>query len=134
MTLLRDDPDWSADPFADSLKLQRAAAAVGFDWEHVVDIVEKVREEVDELDVAIRADDRAAVLHELGDLLMALINIARVMDLNPDTVMRSANERFLKRFRAMCVVVERQGRTLSECSLDELNRAWDAAKRADDGN
>lgn len=132
MGFFEDDSVWGPDPFSDSFEMQHEAAATGFDWPHAIDVIEKIREEIDELAVAIRNDDPDAAAHEIGDLFLALINIARKLDLEPHHVMRRANDRFRKRFVRMRLLIESEGRTLERCSLEELDKAWDTIKRVDD--
>lgn len=134
MKRLDGEPGWSGDPFSDSLEMQREASEVGFNWERASDVVDKLREEIDELDAAIRDGDPDAIAHEIGDLFLALINIARMLELDPRHTMQRANERFRDRFLKMRALIESQGKALEQCSLAELDRAWDAAKRVEDAN
>lgn len=134
MELLGEDTEWGADPFSDSLAMQAEAAECGFDWENVLDVVDKLREEIEELDVAIRRDDRSGTSHEIGDLFLALINVARKAELSPHVVMREANDRFRGRFVKMRSLIESQGRRLDDCSVEELNKYWNAVKRVDHSN
>lgn len=127
--LLRRNPEWSGEPFSDSLALQSEAAELGFDWPNVDGVLEKAREELDELEEAIRSGDRDAIRHELGDIILAIVNIARVLDLAPGDVLREANERFLDRFLRMQERLQARGRRVSECSLDALNLVWEQVKR-----
>lgn len=128
MSFLDPHPNWSQDPFADSLAMQREASAFGFDWPDAHGVLEKLREETSELGDALQENDHAAVRHELGDMLLALVNIARFFDLEPAVAMREANARFHARFAAMRVLLEQHGRRLDEISLAEMNTAWDIVK------
>lgn len=132
MGLLNNDSAWSADPFGDSLKMQEEAAARGFDWPDARAVVEKLREEIEELDVVIRDGDVDAMRHEIGDLFLALINISRMLKFEPHDVMHRANERFRNRFVNMRALIESRGRSFDACSLRELDAAWNEIKRVDD--
>jgi tetrapyrrole methylase family protein / MazG family protein len=107
---------------ARAAKLQQRAAKVGFDWAEPGPVLEKVREEVEEL-AAVVGDPAAA--DELGDLLFAVVNLARHLDLDPEVALRRSNARFSRRFRAM----ELEG-PLEGLSLAELDERWERAKRA----
>jgi len=101
--------------------LQRRASTTGFDWFGPAQVMDKVREEVAELDDAL--GERAEAEHELGDLLFSAVNLARHLHIDPEVALRRAVNRFENRFRRM----ERSG-DLDELSFDELNRLWEAAK------
>ena len=102
-------------------KVQRRAATVGFDWERPAQVMDKVREEVAELEEVL--DDRVEAEHELGDLLFSAVNLARHLHIDPEVALRRAVDRFGRRFRQM----EKTGE-LDGMSPDELNTLWEAAK------
>ena len=102
------------------------AASVGFDWARADDVVEKIQEEVDELREV--ADDPARAEEELGDLLFAIANLARKLNIEPETALRKANEKFTKRFNEMETRLAAQGRRMSELTVQELEGEWQAAK------
>ncbi|MGD1992008.1 MAG: nucleoside triphosphate pyrophosphohydrolase [Anaerolineae bacterium] len=101
------------------------AARVGFDWSDAAAVVDKVREELDELKAARTQE---AVEAELGDLLFAVANWARHLNVEPETALRKANARFAARFRAMEALAEQQGRELASMDLDQLEALWQAVK------
>ncbi len=102
-------------------EIQRRAGKVGFDWPELPPVLDKVREELTELEQAIAADH--GVIHELGDLMFAVVNVTRHLDLDAELVLRSAVQRFVDRFRVM----ESQG-PLDGLSLEELDARWEDAK------
>ncbi len=104
-------------------KLQKRASRAGFDWDEISGPRAKVEEELQEVDEA----DAASVEDEIGDLLFAVVNLARFLDVEPEGALRRANDRFSRRFRA----VEQQAGTperLREMSLEEMDRLWERAK------
>ncbi len=105
-------------------KLQRRAATVGFDWQEPSRVLDRVREEMVELEGAL--NEGSAAEHELGDVLFSLVNLARHLHIDGEVALRRAADRFERRFRRMEATGELQGLTLAE--LDEL---WEAAKRED---
>lgn len=110
-------------------KLGKRAARVGFDWPDRHGVRAKIHEELDELDAAVGAGDRAGVEDELGDLLFAAVNLARHLDIDPEKALTAANYKFERRFREMEAVVTGKGRAIRDCSLEALEQEWQAAKR-----
>jgi MazG family protein len=103
-------------------------AAVGFDWARAEDVVDKVREEVDELSHALGFESRARAEEEMGDLLFALANLSRKMGIEPESALRQANEKFTKRFEEVERRLEARGRSVHEATLEEMENEWAAVK------
>jgi MazG family protein len=101
------------------------AASVGFDWARTEDVVAKIQEEVDELR---QASDPSHVEEEMGDLLFAIANLARKLNLEPETALRKANDKFTRRFTAMEQQIAAAGRTMSQMTLEELEAEWQRVK------
>ncbi len=113
-------------------KLQSKAGRVGFDWDDPKPALEKVREETDEADQALASGDQAAIADELGDVLFATVNVIRLCGLSPELVLKAGNEKFLRRFDLMAETVTKEGKTLENLSLDEMEAIWEKVKhRAD---
>ena len=112
------------------LKLQRRAARVGFDWPDPGPVLDKLREELAELDDARREGNAAGVAEEVGDLLFTLVNLARKLDVDPEAALRATNAKFERRFRHLEAAVAAQGRRPQELGLDALDKLWDSAKAA----
>ncbi len=110
-------------------KLQKKAAAVGFDWKNLEDVEGKVLEEWNEFWEAYKSRDKGKIEHELGDLLFALVNLARFLKIDPEEALQKANERFIKRFSHIERKVKESGKEWKEFSLEELDRFWEEAKR-----
>lgn len=106
--------------------LQRKAARTGFDWDDMAGVIAKVREEIGELDRASSTEETEA---EFGDLLFSLVNVARWLNLDAETALRKANQRFAARFRAMEVLADERGQGFKALSLDEKEFLWQEAKR-----
>ena len=123
-TSLMDDIPAGLPGLERAAKIQRRAASVGFDWSNVEDVVDKIREETDELQEVL--DDRTATEGELGDLLFSIVNLSRHLSLDPEVALRGAADRFSTRFRWMEESFDMNGRT-----LDELETMWVAAKAAE---
>jgi tetrapyrrole methylase family protein / MazG family protein len=112
-------------------RLTRKAARVGFDWPDLPSVRAKVAEEIGELDDAAAAVDAAQIDHELGDLLFAIVNWARKLELDPEDSLRRANSRFEERFAFVERSLAARGRSPSESTLAEMDALWDEAKRAE---
>jgi len=110
---------------AASREIQERAAALGWDWDAIEGVWEKVDEEQVELRAAMTDDER---LHELGDVLFALVNLARWMKLDPEEALRTANHRWVARHRAVERLAAERGIELDALSLDEKDRLWDEVK------
>ena len=107
-------------------KLQKRASSVGFDWIDPKDVVAKVKEEIAELEVEITRGDKAAMEDEMGDLLFSCVNLARHLSVDPEKAMRSANNKFKRRFEAMESLAS--GERFSRMSVDDLESLWCAVK------
>lgn len=110
-------------------RLGEKAAKVGFDWPDLTGVRDKVTEELGELDEAIAAGEKDAIVHELGDLLFTLTRLANKLGIGPEDALRAANVRFCRRFNAMEASVQADGHQLKELTLDQMNQHWDQAKR-----
>lgn len=117
-------------PLARATKLSKRASKVGFDWPGVEGSRAKVLEELAELDEAAAAGDEVATAAEVGDLLFAVVNLARKHGVDPDMALRDTNGRFEDRFRWIEDSLAAEGRTPGECTLEELDDRWNRAKSA----
>jgi nucleoside triphosphate diphosphatase len=113
-----------------AVKLQARAAEVGFDWPSATTVVEKIVEEAHELSAA-DPNDRSHVEEEFGDLLFAVANLARHLRVDPETALRAANAKFMRRFKAIEDGLRAQSRTPEQATLDEMEALWQAAKAAE---
>ena len=113
-------------------KLQKRAGSVGFDWESAPKVVEKIAEEAGEIIEAQAAGAPAEKLEEeIGDLLFAVANLARHLKVDPEKALRSANAKFVRRFRAIEAGLAAHGTTPAEASLDEMEALWQEAKESE---
>ncbi len=116
-----------------AVKLTRRAARVGFDWPDLGQVMAKLREELEELQVEIDADDTEKAREELGDLLFVCANLARKLDVDPEAALRSANEKFIRRFRHIEACLASDGKQPSDVTLSVMDALWDDAKRVERG-
>ncbi len=110
-------------------KLQRRAAGVGFDWADVAGVIDKLHEEIAELEVARRSSDPDATLEEFGDLLFSCVNLARHLGVDAEGALRHANMKFERRFRALEEEVQRRGLAWDACEPPLLDGIWETVKQ-----
>lgn len=110
-------------------KAQKKAARVNFDWTELSDVVAKVDEELAEAKEAIAARDAAAIADEIGDLLFAVVNLARKTNLDAETALQQATDKFVSRFSRVEDELRARGKKLGDVGLEELDEIWEALKR-----
>jgi ATP diphosphatase len=111
-----------------AMALQRKASSVGFDWNDPREVLRKIREEADEIETALDRGDADALADETGDLLFALVNLARHVGADPDLALRGTNAKFERRFAYIEQALAAQGRSLESASLVEMDALWNEAK------
>ena len=109
-------------------RIQDKARNVGFDWEDKGDVWKKVREELDELEAELRKEDKERSTEELGDFIFSVINAARLYKINPDDALEKTNRKFINRFNYIEEHSIRQGKPLTEMTLEEMDKLWNEAK------
>jgi ATP diphosphatase len=112
-----------------AMELQRKASSVGFDWNDPRAVLHKIREEADEIEAALDRGNADELAEETGDLLFALVNLARHVGADPDQALRATNAKFERRFGYIEQRLSAQGRSLQDASLDEMDALWNEAKR-----
>ena len=110
-------------------RIQDKARNVGFDWEQKEDVWKKVREELDELEVELRKEDKENSTKELGDFLFSVINAARLYKLNPDNALEMTNRKFIDRFNYIEAHSIKIGKPLKDMTLEEMDKLWNEAKK-----
>jgi ATP diphosphatase len=114
-----------------ALKLQAKAGKVGFDWNDPGAVLAKIREETGEIEAELARNDRTAAGAEIGDLLFAVVNLARHVGTDPEGALRGTNQKFERRFAAIERVLDQRGKTPAEATLAEMDDLWNAAKVAE---
>jgi len=114
-----------------AIKLQNRAARVGFDWPEIGQVVDKITEEARELAEAREELSKDAIAEEYGDLLFVMANLGRHLQIDPETALRAANDKFTRRFRGIEAALQLQGRTPADSDLAEMDALWDAVKAAE---
>jgi MazG family protein len=132
---LLDDVPVALPALTRAVKLQKRAAQLGFDWPSLAPVLAKAEEEIGELKSAIAAQDGGhdgeaarAVKEEFGDLLFVITNIARHLGIDPESGLRDANVKFMRRFARIEAALAREGRKPEDATLEEMDRLWDEAK------
>jgi len=114
-----------------ALKLQAKAGKVGFDWNDPRAVLAKIREEADEIEADLADGKRTAAATEVGDLLFAVVNLARHLDADPEATLRAANQKFERRFASIERALAERGKTPAGSTLEEMDTLWDAAKASE---
>ena len=109
-------------------KAQAKASRVGFDWTDPADVIAKVEEEMRETKEAISSNNSAAIADEIGDLLFAVVDLARKNKLDAELVLQAANNKFVKRFSRLEKELQARGKELGEVDLAEMDAIWNAVK------
>ncbi len=116
-----------------AVKLQKRAARVGFDWAEAKDVLNKIEEEIGEFRDELCRDpasrDVSALEEELGDVFFAIVNLARKLDIDPETALRRTNRKFERRFKGIEEALAQKGRKVMDASLDEMEAIWNEIKK-----
>ena len=114
-------------------KIQKTVSKVGFDWPDVTGVMDKIREELQEVEEELEAADPERLQHEVGDLLFAVVNLARHVGVNSEEALRTTNHRFSQRFEIVEDILKQQGKPLTEnekaASMEDMEAAWQEAKK-----
>ena len=129
-TSMLDEVPKSFPSLLEALKITKKAAKVGFDWENAEQIFAKVDEETAELKAAMESDDARSIEEEIGDLLFAVVNLARHLDVEPETALRRTNLKFRSRFAHIERSVKERGESFENTSLEQMDELWNEAKAA----
>jgi ATP diphosphatase len=114
-------------------KVSRRAASHGFDWDNAAQVIDKVREETDEVAEALERGEPGALAEEIGDLLFSVANLARHAGIDPETALRDGTAKFERRFRAMAGELRAEGGELGRSDLAAMEAAWQVVKRKEKG-
>ena len=114
-----------------AMQLQRKASSVGFDWNDPRAVLHKIREEADEIEAALDRGDADELAEETGDLLFALVNLARHVGADPEGALRGTNAKFERRFAYIERALAAQSRSLESASLEEMDALWNEAKESE---
>ena len=111
-----------------AFRIQEKVRGIGFDWDNKTQVWEKVLEEIEELKVEIEKGDNDRIESEFGDVLFALTNYARFINVNPEDALERTNKRFIKRFQIMERLIEKENLTLDQMNLEQMDVYWEKAK------
>tara|TARA_B100001996_G_scaffold359776_1_gene325306 strand:- start:15 stop:827 length:813 start_codon:yes stop_codon:yes gene_type:complete len=111
-----------------SIKIQKRASRNGFDWDNVEDVLNKVKEELDELNQALVANDKENTNEEIGDLIFSIVNLSRKLKIDPELALRNTNNKFTKRISFIEKKLEKEDKKFNQTNLSELEKIWHEAK------
>jgi MazG family protein len=110
-------------------RIQEKARGMGFDWEEKEQVWDKVKEELEEFELEVRANDQQNMESELGDLIFSIVNAARLYDIDPESALERTNQKFIRRFNHLEEQTLLKGKSLHTMSLKEMDFYWDEAKK-----
>jgi len=112
-----------------AFQIGRLASVQGFDWDKPAEVMEKLQEEVKELEEVVKADDKTRIAEEMGDILFAMANLSRHLEVNPELALRKANLKFIRRFKFIERELEKQGKKVADAGKEEMEILWERAKK-----
>lgn len=112
-----------------SMRIQEKASGLGFDWDNTDQVLKKIEEELNEFKQEVKKNDLQNMQLEFGDILFSIINLARHMNINPDSALSQSNKKFMDRFKSMEDDLKANNRTFSSLTIKEMNLLWDRAKK-----
>lgn len=110
-------------------RIQEKVRGVGFDWNNISEVLEKVKEEIEEFKIEQQQKNTEAMEEEFGDVLFALINYARFLDINPEDALERTNQKFIKRFQYMENQINMQKKSISSLDLEQMDVFWEESKK-----
>jgi MazG family protein len=124
-----DDVPLAFPALIEANKLTKKAAKVGFDWENAGQIFDKLNEEIDELKAEISENENGKIEEEIGDLLFVIVNLARKLDVEPETALKKTNRKFRRRFKFIESELKKRGKSFEESDLAEMDMLWNESKK-----
>ncbi len=112
-----------------SMRIQEKASGLGFDWDNTDQVLKKIEEELNEFKHEVKKNDLENMQSEFGDILFSIINLARHMNINPDSALSESNKKFMNRFKSMEDDLRANNRTFSNLTIKEMSLLWDRAKK-----
>lgn len=125
---LFDDMIKSFPALLEAFQIGLRVSAYGFDWKNPRDVLQKVKEEITELEMAIEEKKHDKMAEEMGDILFSMANMSRHLGINPEIALKKANNKFIKRFNYIEKKLKEDGKELSQTSLKEMDKFWEQAK------
>jgi tetrapyrrole methylase family protein/MazG family protein len=104
------------------------ASSHGFDWNQPLDAFKKAKEEISELEKALKERKKNEILSEIGDVFFSMVNVSRLLGINPEIALRQANKKFIKRFKFIEKQLAEEGKKLGEVTLEEMDKIWEESK------
>ena len=115
-----------------SRRIQEKASSIGFDWKDMQPIINKIEEELKEVNDAIKKRDKDQISMEIGDLIFAVVNLARFHNVDPEDAIKKSTNKFINRFQQIEKIVERNGDKIEDLDLKSMDKMWDEIKLSEE--
>ncbi|OGI06138.1 MAG: nucleoside triphosphate pyrophosphohydrolase [Candidatus Margulisbacteria bacterium GWF2_35_9] len=112
-------------------KIQKRAARVGFDWDHINPVLDKIEEEMNELKEVVALNDKPKMIEEMGDYLFSIVNLCRKMDIDPEDALQMANKKFIQRFSSVEGKLIKNNKEMIHATMEEMDELWEKVKEED---
>ena len=124
-----DDIPFTFPAYLEANKIQKKVASVGFDYKNELESIAKVNEELEELKIELKAQNKKKIKEELGDLIFATLDVSRKLKLDPEVILKNANNKFSKRWRRLEKKAKKENLILNKLSIKKYNSLWSKAKK-----
>jgi len=118
----------SSPALLEAFQIGQQASSFGFDWSQAVDALQKIKEEVSELENALKTEGEEDIHKEIGDVLFSMANVSRLLRVNPEIALKQANRKFVDRFRSVEEKLKQEGKSIHQASLEEMDKIWEDIK------
>lgn len=111
-----------------AFKIGVLVSSYGFDWKQASEVLNKAKEEINEMERALSTGNRSRIFQEIGDVLFSLVQLSRHLKINPEMALRQSNQKFIRRFQYIEKKLKEEGKSLAESDLEEMDRIWEESK------
>ena len=115
--------------YLEANKIQKKVASVGFDYKNKLDAIDKISEELEELKIEIKAQNQRKIKEELGDLIFAVLDVARKLKLDPEKILKQSNKKFTKRWQKLENYITKENFKLNNLNINQYNKIWNKIKK-----
>jgi len=119
----------SSPALLEAFQIGRQASTIGFNWNQPLDALQKVKEEISELEKALKDEKKGEIRPEIGDILFSMAHVSRLLGINPEIALKGANRKFIDRFKSVEQRLKEKGKSIQQASLEEMDKIWEEIKK-----